>query len=162
MSDYPTRYERPTEPAMSWATGFILFAGVMMVLSGSFQAFAGLVGIIQDEFYVGTRDYLLQLDATTWGWVHLVLGLIVVGAGFSLLAGHMLGRIIGVIAACLSAASNFAFIPHYPIWSLTIITLDIFVIWAITTHGGRAARSSRGRPARLNSRADDAGTRSRA
>ncbi len=137
MSDYPTRYERPPESSFSAATGFILFAGVMMVLSGSFQAFAGVVGIFQDEFFVKTRNYFLQFDATTWGWIHLILGLLVVAAGFALLAGNMYGRIVGVLMASVGALASFASIPYYPFWSLTVITLDVFVIWAITTHGGR-------------------------
>lgn len=137
MSDYPTRYEAPPESPFSWATGFILFAGVMMVLSGAFQAFAGLVGVLQDDFYAATRNYVLQFDATTWGWIHLLVGLLVVAAGFALLAGNMFGRIVGVTMAAISAATNFAAIPYYPLWSLTIIALDVFIIWAITTHGGK-------------------------
>jgi hypothetical protein len=128
-----------TEEASGWAVGFILFAGIMMVMSGFFQAFSGLVALFQNEFYVATRNYLFQFDATSWGWIHLLVGLIVVMAGFAVLAGRTWGRVVGITLAMLSALANFAFIPYYPFWSLTIIALDIFVIWALAAHGRDAA-----------------------
>jgi hypothetical protein len=123
------------EPPSGVAQGFSVFAGVMMIMAGGFQAFAGLVAIFKDEFYVTTPNYLLEFDATTWGWIHLLIGLLVLFAGFAVLSGQVWGRTIGVIMAVLSALSNFAFIPYYPFWSMTVIALDIFVIWALTAHG---------------------------
>lgn len=127
--------EPPPTPPSGWATGFIMFAGVMMIMVGSFQAFAGLVGLFENEFYVATPNYLLELDATAWGWIHLVLGLVVVLAGFAVLNGRVWGRTIGVILAVLSACANFAFLPYSPFWSTLIIAVDVFVIWALTVHG---------------------------
>ncbi len=118
------------------AFGFILFAAIMMLMAGCFQAFAGLVGIFEDEFYVVTRSYLFEFDATTWGWIHLILGLIVAFAGWGLLSGRTWARAVGITVAVLSALANFLFIPYYPFWALTIITVDIFVIWALAAHGG--------------------------
>src|SRR5215217_5986169 len=119
------------------AVGFILFAAVMMIMAGVFQALQGLVGIFENEFYVPTRNYLFQFDATTWGWTHLILGLLVAFAGWGLLSGRTWARTVAIILAVLSAIANFAFIPYYPFWSLLIITLDIFVIWAVAAHGGQ-------------------------
>jgi hypothetical protein len=124
-----------TEEASGWAVGFILFAGIMMVMSGFFQAFAGLVAIFENEFYVATRNYLFQFDATTWGWIHLLVGLLVAFAGFAVMAGRTWGRVVGITLAVLSALANFLFIPYYPFWALTVIALDIFVIWALAAHG---------------------------
>jgi hypothetical protein len=121
--------------ASGWATGFIVFAATIMILSGAFQAFSGLVAVFKDKFYTVTPNYLIQVDVTTWGWVHLVGGLIVLLAGFAVLGGRMWARVVGVILAGLSAIANFAFIPYYPLWSLLIIALDVFVIWALTAHG---------------------------
>ena len=118
------------------AVGFILFAAIMMIMVGVFQALQGLVGIFENEFYVPTRNYLFQFDATTWGWTHLLLGLLVAFAGWGLLSGRTWARTVAIILAVLSAIANFAFIPYYPFWSLLIITLDIFVIWAVAAHGG--------------------------
>ncbi|MFI6826474.1 MULTISPECIES: hypothetical protein [unclassified Kribbella] len=123
------------EEKSSWAVGFILFAGIMMIVAGGFQAFMGLVALFENEFYVATRNYLLQFDATAWGWIHLLGGLLVVGAGFAVMAGKMWGRVIGIILAVLSLLANFAFMPYYPFWSLTIIAVDVFVIWALIAHG---------------------------
>ena len=129
------RSEGREPPPSGWATGFIVFAGVMMIVGGGFQSLTGLVAIFEDEFYVRTPDYLFQFDATTWGWIHLLLGLLVLFAGFAVLNGQVWGRTIGVILATLSAFANFLFIPYYPFWSMLIIAVDVFVIWALTAHG---------------------------
>jgi hypothetical protein len=127
-------------PPSRWAVGFIAFAGVLMIMAGGFQVIAGLAALFEDEFYVPTRNYVLEFDATNWGWIHLLLGLLVLLAGFAVLAGRTWGRVIGVILAVLSAVANFAFIPYYPFWSLAIIALDVFVIWALVAHGRDVAR----------------------
>jgi hypothetical protein len=132
---YPSRAGGP-EATSGTAVGFILFAAIMMIMSGVFQALAGLVAIFENEFYVATRNYLFQFDATTWGWIHLVIGLIVAFAGWGLLSGRTWARVVGITLAVVSAIANFLFIPYYPFWALLIITLDIFVIWAIAAHGG--------------------------
>jgi uncharacterized membrane protein len=121
--------------ASGWAVSFTLFAAIMMLMAGTFQALAGLVAIFQNEFYVATRNYLFQFDATTWGWIHLVVGLVVAFAGWGLLSGRTWARVVGITLALVSAIANFLFIPYYPFWALTVITLDIFVIWALTAHG---------------------------
>ncbi|QBR91529.1 DUF7144 family membrane protein [Nocardioides euryhalodurans] len=117
------------------ATGFIVFAAVMMIMSGAWQAMAGLVALFENEFYVSTRNYLFEFDATAWGWVHLIVGLIVLFAGAAVLSGQTWGRVVGITLAVVSAIVNFAFIPYYPWWSMLIIALDIFVIWALAAHG---------------------------
>jgi hypothetical protein len=117
------------------AVGFTVFAAIMMLMVGVFQALQGLIAIFENEFYVQTRNYLFEFDATTWGWIHLVLGLLVAFAGWGLLSGQTWARVVGITLAALSATANFLFIPYYPFWSLLIITLDIFVIWALTAHG---------------------------
>ncbi|HZZ35291.1 MAG TPA: hypothetical protein VFE03_06165 [Caulobacteraceae bacterium] len=139
MADDVSQYRagsRAAQQTSGWAVGFVLFAAIMLIMSGIFQFFAGLVALFNDEFYVATRNYVFQFDATSWGWIHLIGGLIVALAGFGLLAGQTWARVVGIILALLSAIANFAFIPYYPFWALTIITLDIFVIWALAAHGG--------------------------
>jgi hypothetical protein len=127
---------RAEEEPSGAAVGFILFAAIMMIMVGVFQALQGLIAIFENEFYVATRNYLFQFDATTWGWIHLLVGLIVAFAGWGLLSGRTWARVVGITVALLSATANFLFIPYYPFWALLIITLDIFVIWAIAAHGG--------------------------
>jgi hypothetical protein len=129
-----------TEPRNSWAVGFTAFAGVIMIMAGGFQAFAGIAALAKDEFYVATPNYILNFDATQWGWTHLLLGLLVLFAGFAVLSGQTWGRVVAIILAVLSALANFAFIPVYPFWSITVIALDVFIIWALMAHGRDIAR----------------------
>ena len=137
MADDVSQYRSAgrAEETSGWAAGFILFAAMMMIMAGLFQALAGLVAIFENEFYVATRNYLFQFDATTWGWIHLLVGVIVALAGWGLLAGRTWARVVGITLAVVSAIANFLFIPYYPFWALTVIALDIFVIWALAAHG---------------------------
>jgi hypothetical protein len=133
---YSSPASRADRQTTSWSVGFILFAAIMMIMVGVFQALQGLVAIFENEFYVATRNYLFQLDATSWGWIHLLLGLVVAFAGYGLLSGRTWARAVAITLALLSAISNFLFIPYYPFWSLLIIALDVFVIWAVAARGG--------------------------
>ena len=133
----PTGYRASRgQEASGWAVGFILFAAIMMIMVGCFQFFQGLVAVFNDTFYVTTRNYIFQFDATTWGWIHLILGLIVAFAGWGLLSGRTWARVLAITVAILSAIANFLWLPYYPFWALTIITLDVVVSWAIAAHGG--------------------------
>jgi len=131
-----SQYRSRSRETSGSAAGFILFAALMMIIGGIFQALQGLAGIVENEFYVTTRNYVFEADATTWGWTHLIIGVIVGLAGLALLSGQTWARVVGIFLAVLSAISNFLFIPYYPLWSLLIIALDVFVIWALAAHGG--------------------------
>lgn len=117
------------------AIGWTVFAAFMLVLIGGFHVFAGLVGLIDDTFYAVTPKYVLQFDATTWGWIHLLGGSVVLLAGLSLFTGAVWARTIGVIVALLSAFVAFAWLPWYPVWAVLILAIDVTVIWALTAHG---------------------------
>jgi hypothetical protein len=119
----------------SAAVGWTMFAGIMLILIGAFHAIAGLSGIIKDDFYAVTPNYVLEFDVTTWGWIHLIGGIIVVFAGFGLFRGAVWARTVGVIVAAVSALVSFAWIPFYPVWSIVLIAIDVTVIWALTGHG---------------------------
>lgn len=122
------------EPS-SWAVGFTGFAAFTLIIVGFFHAITGFAAILGDDIFVATPNYIFQLNITTWGWVHMLVGLIVVAAGFALFSGAIWARTIGVILAVGSAIVNFAFLPYQPIWSTLIIAIDIAVIWALTAHG---------------------------
>jgi hypothetical protein len=131
------QYERgPARQDVSgWAVGGVTFAATMMILIGFFQAIAGIVAIANDDFYVVKAHYTFDLDATGWGWIHLIIGILVLLCGFSLFARRPWAGVATIMLASLSAVANFFFIPYYPIWSLVVIGLDIWVIWAITRPG---------------------------
>ncbi len=112
-----------------------MFAGIMMMMIGFFHGLAGLSGIIQDDFYAVLPNYVLKFDVTTWGWIHLIGGIIVVLAGFGLFSGAVWARTVGVIIASVSALVSFAWIPVYPIWSIVLLAIDVTIIWALSVHG---------------------------
>lgn len=121
------------------AFGMIAFAGIMMVMIGMFQAIDGLVAIFNDTFFLPVGDYWLSIDVTTWGWIHLFLGILTVVAGYGLLAGQSWARFYAIVMAVLIAINNFAFIPYYPFWSILVIALCVLVIWALVTRGSDLA-----------------------
>ena len=126
----------PSDPNYSaGAVGVTVFAGVIMVLGGSLQALQGLVALANDTFYVVGEEYLFEFDVTSWGWIHLIMGIIVALAGVGLFQGAVWARTVAVIIASVSIIANFVWMPYYPIWSLTVIAFDVFVIWAATMHG---------------------------
>jgi len=125
---------QPTEQT-AWV-GWIAFAGLMMVMLGTFHAVQGLVALFKDEYFlVGKSGLTLSVDFTTWGWIHIIGGIIIVAAGVGLFVGKVWARTIGVILAMVSAIVNVSFLAAYPIWSATMIAVDVLVIWAITVHG---------------------------
>jgi hypothetical protein len=130
------RRDVPAQPTTreGWTTGLALFAAIIMIMGGVFQAIAGLVALLEDEFFVATPNYTFAFDVTTWGWIHLVVGVVVALAGFAVMSGRTWARVVGITLAVLSALTNFAFIPYYPVWALLIIALDVFVIWALAVY----------------------------
>ena len=128
MSDYGS------QPS-GMAVGGVVFAAVMMIIIGAFQAIAGLAAIIEDDLFVVGKEYIFELDTTAWGWVHLILGVVILLAGFALFAGKVWAGTFAIILAALSAIANFFYIPHYPFWAILIIALDVWVIWALTRPG---------------------------
>jgi hypothetical protein len=133
MTQYDVRTDAPD--VSGWAIGGMTFAGVMMIIIGSFEVIAGLVAIFDDSFYVITQNYTFDLDTTAWGWIHLLLGIVIVLSGFYLFAGRTWAAATAVVLAVISAIANFFFIPYYPFWSLLMIGLAVWVIWSLTRPG---------------------------
>ena len=127
-------YGRETERS-GW-TGWITFAGVMLIIGGSLGLIFGLIAAVNDNWVVFTNRGQVSLDLSTWGWVHIIVGAIVVLAGFGVFTGNILARIVGVAVAVVSLIANFLWLPVYPVWAIIIITIDVLVIWALTAHGG--------------------------
>ncbi len=100
---------------------------------GILQIFQGISALAKDDVFVVGPEYVYQFDLTTWGWIHLILGIVVVLVGLALLTGAMWARVCAIIIAALSIIANFLWIPWYPMWSILIIALDIVVIWAVST-----------------------------
>jgi len=116
--------------------GWLYFAGTMMMLAGAFQAIAGLVAIFKNGVYVLTPSQLVAFDYRQWGFIHLIIGILLILSAISLFAGRMWGRILAIFLASLSAIANFTFIQANPWWSLTVIVIDILIIYGVAVHGG--------------------------
>jgi len=108
---------------------------MMMTITGLFNAMVGVVALARNEVYAVTPRYIFAFDLTTWGWIQIILGIIVLAAGVGVITGQLWGRAVGIAIAALTMFANFAFIPYYPIWSLLIIVLSVFVIWALCVYG---------------------------
>jgi len=117
------------------AVGFIYFASLMMILIGFFDVIQGLAAIIKQSWAVVSPNYAFKLNVATWGWINLILGLIILLAGFGLWSGAVWARTVGVVMAVIIGVAEFMYLPYYPIWSICIIALSVFVIWALTAHG---------------------------
>jgi hypothetical protein len=115
--------------ALTW------FASIMMMLIGVFGIIIGLGGIIKGDVYTVTPNYVFQFSVSTWGWIQLILGIVVLFAAFGLFSGAVWARTVGVLMASLNAIAQFAFLPHHPVWAICVLVLDVFVIWALTAHG---------------------------
>ena len=123
------------ESVSGWAVGGITFAACVLTLIGLFQIIAGLTAIFDDEFYVVTRNYTFDLDTTGWGWIHLLLGVLLVVTGYGLFDRQTWAGVTGIVLAMLSALANFFFIPCSPFWAIVVIALDVWVIWSLTRPG---------------------------
>ena len=112
-----------------------------MIITGVFNAMEGVVALFRNEVYVATPRYIFAFDLTTWGWIQIILGLIVLAAGFGVMTGQLWGRVVGIAIALLTMIVNFGFVPYYPVWSLLIIALNVFVIWALCVYDRDVAAS---------------------
>ena len=131
-----SRVDQDSGPAPTGWTGWIVFASVMMLLLGSFQAIEGFVAIFDDGYYRVTQSGLVvNVDYTTWGWTHLLLGVLIIVSALGVLAGNLAARTFAVVLAGLRAIANLLFIEAYPVWSVIVITVDVLVIYALTVHG---------------------------
>ena len=137
-----------TQSVSPWAHGIAVFAGVIMIVAGAFQAVEGLAGIVHDQWLVALPNYIYAFDITLWGWLHLLVGLALLAIGIFLLRGATWARVAGIIVAVVSAILNFVWLPYTPWWALLLIGIDVLVIWALATYlsqptpqGNRAAAS---------------------
>ena len=126
------------EPTTSFVSrGTATFAGVMLITVAAFQILEGIAAIAEDTIFVTGVKYTFEFDVTTWGWIHLDLGIIAVAIGLGILAGQAWGLLVGIVIACIGALSSFAFMPYYPFWSIAVIAFNVLVIWALCSELNR-------------------------
>jgi hypothetical protein len=117
------------------AVGFTYFAATMMILGGGLDLVQGFAAVVKSNYFVVTPHYAYTVNASGWGWIHMILGLLLLLAGAALLNGAVWARTIGVAVAVVVAVSNFMWLPYQPVWSIIIIALCVMVVWALTVHG---------------------------
>ncbi|MFF8726357.1 hypothetical protein ACF073_07670 [Streptomyces sp. NPDC015171] len=116
-----------------WVTGGVAFAGVLMLCGGVLAIFQGIAAVADDIVYARVDTYVYRLDLTGWGVIHIILGALVLMTGIGLLMDMAWARIAGLFLAALSLIAQFLFLPYQPIWSLVVMAIDVFVIWALAS-----------------------------
>ncbi|WP_116948971.1 DUF7144 family membrane protein [Jiangella endophytica] len=119
----------------SWAEAGVFLAGTMMILLGGFQALEGLTALIDENFYADVPAYAYDISVGAWAWIHLVMAILLMIAGFALFGGSRVAAGVAMALAGLSAIANFLFLPYYPVWSLVVIVLCVFSMWSIVRSG---------------------------
>jgi hypothetical protein len=117
-----------------WAHGIAVFAGVVMIIGGAFQALEGLSAIVNDKYLVVAPSTIYAFDVTVWGVIHLLVGLALLMISFFLLRGATWARAAGIVVAAISAVVNFTWLPYSPWWALVVIGVDILIIWALASY----------------------------
>jgi hypothetical protein len=132
MSTTSSRRQFENSGTGAWSMGIGGPAGVLLATVAVFQILEGLAALFDDNVYVAGLNYVYQFDLTTWGWIHLIIGIIGLATGLALVANQAWANVVGIVLACLGAISNFAFLPYYPFWSMLIIAFNVLVMWALT------------------------------
>ena len=116
--------------------GWVLFTGVVMMVSGLISLIQGLVALVDDDFYLVKAESLaIDLDYTAWGWLLVAFGALLIGAGYAVMFGHLWARFVALVIVFVHAMINLTFLAAYPIWSIIAIALDLIAIYAIAVHG---------------------------
>lgn len=127
---WPSHHEADS----GWAAGGVVFAGVLMLVHGVLVVFQGIAAIAEDDVYARVGDYVYRINLTGWGWILLILGVVVAVTGWGILKGADWARLTGILLASLSLILQFLFLPYAPVWSIILIAIDVFVIWSLAVH----------------------------
>ncbi|WP_328349905.1 hypothetical protein OG828_03080 [Streptomyces sp. NBC_00457] len=145
-----THPAHPRTTGQAWAGGLTVFAAVMLMIGGVLDILRGIAAIAEDDVFVTTQDYVFEFDLTSWGWIHLALGAVAVLIAFGLFQSAMWARVAGVAIAGLVLIANFLSLPYYPVWSVVMIAISGFIIWALcVSRDDESATSAEGSPRQL-------------
>ncbi|MFB6810880.1 hypothetical protein [Streptomyces sp. NPDC056387] len=120
-------------PTHGPVSGTTALAAALMIFGGAMAVFEGIAAIAKDDLFLTTRHYVFEFNLTGWGWIHLIVGILIVLAGCAVLGGALWARYFGVLVAGLGALANFLSIPYYPLWATVLVAVNIFIIWALCT-----------------------------
>ncbi|MEV0694006.1 hypothetical protein [Streptomyces sp. NPDC050388] len=136
-----TQHRTEWAPRSTWAMGWTAAAAVLMAFGGIMAIFEGISAIAKDDIFVTTPNFTYAFSLTGWGWIHLILGALALAAGLALFTGATWARVTGVVLAGLGMISNFVWLPYAPIWSITLMIIYGFVIWALCAPRGEPSRT---------------------
>jgi hypothetical protein len=128
----------PEQTRVTGWVGWIWFAGLLLVMLGAFNIIQGFAAVFTDDVFIPTEAGAVVLDVTGWGWVHLIVGLLALLAGYGLFTGATWARVFAVVVVMINAIAQLASLNFHPVWSVIVITLDVLVIWAVIVHGAEA------------------------
>jgi len=116
----------------AWS-GWIGFAGWLMLLIGAIDFFEGLIAVIRGQYYVLTANQIVVFNVTTWGWLTLLWGIVLVLAGYSLLMRATWARWFAIFVISINLLGQLGFLGSatYPLWALTVVGLTIVVLYAL-------------------------------
>ncbi|GHB19131.1 hypothetical protein GCM10010377_06200 [Streptomyces viridiviolaceus] len=130
---------QPSARQSGWVTGGVVFAGVLMLCNGALSILQGIAAIAEDDVYARIGTYVYEFSITGWGVVHVILGALVLVTGYGLLKDMAWARFAGIFLAALSLVAQFLFLPYAPVWSVIMMAIDVFVIWALASRQDAAA-----------------------
>ncbi|MFJ9635213.1 hypothetical protein [Streptomyces sp. NPDC101178] len=116
-----------------WAGGGTLFAGFLLLVDGVLGVIKGIAGIATNDVYTVVNDYVFKFNVTAWGWIHLILGVLLIFVGWGILKGASWARVVGIVLVSLNLIANFMWLPYTPVWAVVTIAIDVFIIWALCT-----------------------------
>ena len=117
--------------------GLVLFASIMLFVIGFFDVIQGISAIARSHVFIANAHYVFS-NLRTWGWITLIVGVLVLIVALGVLAGNQIARWTAVVVLGLNAIDEMFFIPAYPFWALTIIAMDVVAIWGLCAYGSRA------------------------
>ncbi|MFJ8056806.1 hypothetical protein [Streptomyces sp. NPDC096142] len=129
-----TRGHVPPPPGGGLAMGGAVFAGVLMLMNGVIAILQGISALAKDDVYTRVGSYVYSINLTGWGVILVCLGAVGAVTGWGILRGMSWARVCGIVLASLSGILQFMFLPYAPIWSVIMIAVDVFVIWALATY----------------------------
>lgn len=122
-------------PSYGWKT----FVGILLMVGGFFNVIDGLTGITRANYFenTGINQFPLTDDIKTYGWIILIIGIVLILAGFGMLGGATWARVVAIVAASVNAIAQLSWMGHYPLWSFTMILVDVFIIYGVAVHCGK-------------------------
>ncbi|MFW0786551.1 hypothetical protein AAFP35_18810 [Gordonia sp. CPCC 206044] len=125
------RNDHPVQQGFAGVT--TIAAAVLLLVGGIIGVLQGISAVADDKLFVVGAEYVYKLDLTTWGWIHIVVGILAIIVAFGMFTTATWARVAAIIIASLSIILNFLWIPYYPWWSILVIAIDLVIIWAVAT-----------------------------